>query len=56
MAAGYSTNPLFKKLGIKEGASVRLINPPRNYTALIGEIAGTLSFREKGGAGGEEGG
>jgi hypothetical protein len=51
MAAGYSTNPLFKKLGIKEGASVRLINPPRNYTALIGEIAGTLSFREKGGAG-----
>ena len=51
MAAGYSTNPLFKKLGIKEGASVRLINPPRNYTALIGEIAGTLSFREKGNAG-----
>ena len=51
MAAGYSTNPLFKKLGIKEGASVWLINPPHNYTALIGEIAGTLSFREKAGEG-----
>jgi len=48
MTAGYSTTPLYKKLGIKEGFSVKLINPPRNYTGLIGEIADTLHFCDGG--------
>lgn len=38
MAAGYSSTPLFKKLGIKEGFIVKLVNPPANYTKLIGDI------------------
>jgi hypothetical protein len=28
--AGYSSTPLLKKIGIKDGDSVLLINPPRN--------------------------
>ncbi len=42
MAAGYSTNPLYKKLGIKEGATALFINAPTNYNDLIGDIADTL--------------
>jgi hypothetical protein len=38
MAAGYSANPLFRKLGIKEGFHVRLIHAPLNYPQLIPEI------------------
>ena len=38
MAAGYSNTPLFKKLGMKEGFTVKLINAPRNYKELIGAI------------------
>src|SRR5438552_18333799 len=57
MNAGYSITPLYKKLGIKEGFSVKLIHPPRNYTGLIGEIAGTLHFCDGGtvGKSGKEG-
>jgi hypothetical protein len=47
MAAGYSTNPLHKKLGLKEGFNVLVINEPENYKALIGEIASTLYFNDK---------
>lgn len=36
MAAGYSPNPLSKKLGYKEGFVVRLINVPANYNELTG--------------------
>src|ERR1700679_84538 len=45
MAAGYSANPLYKKLGLKEGFSVKLIDPPDNYMALIGEFSGKLVFK-----------
>jgi hypothetical protein len=38
MAAGYSNTPLYKKLGMKEGFAVKLINAPDNYKELIGEI------------------
>jgi hypothetical protein len=44
MAAGYSANPLSKKLGLKEGYTVKLVNPPGNYKELIGELAGKLVF------------
>jgi len=38
MAAGYSSTPLFKKLGFKEGYAVKLIDPPSKYNKLIGDI------------------
>jgi hypothetical protein len=34
-AAGYSSTPLLKKLGIKSEMKVMLINQPRNYSELI---------------------
>ncbi len=36
MAAGYSSNPLYKKLGLKEGMSVKPVNAPAHYADLIG--------------------
>jgi len=33
--AGYSNTPLLKKLGIKEGMKILLINPPGNYDDLL---------------------
>ena len=44
MAAGYSTNPLFKKLGIKEGFSLKIINEPKHYRSLLGDVVNTLNF------------
>lgn len=38
MSTGYSKRPLFKKLGIKEGFKIRIINAPDNYFELLGEI------------------
>jgi len=35
---GYSGTPLFKKLGMKEGDVVKLINAPVHYNELIGEM------------------
>ena len=36
--AGYSGTPLVKKLGIKEGFSMLIINEPSNYSELLGTI------------------
>jgi len=47
MAAGYSGTPLHKKLGLKDGFTVRLINAPGNYKELIGDVK--LVYRSKGG-------
>jgi hypothetical protein len=33
MAVAYSSTPLFKKLGLKDGMNVTFINPPRGYAA-----------------------
>jgi hypothetical protein len=38
MSVGYSKKPLFKKLGIKEGTKIRILNAPDNYFELLGEI------------------
>jgi len=38
MPAGYSGTPLVKKLGIKEGFRLRIINEPENYFALLGDL------------------
>lgn len=35
MPAGYSPNPLYKKLGLKEGARLAPVHPPDNYAALL---------------------
>ena len=40
--AGYSVNPLSKKLGLKEGQTVKLINPPLNYAVMIGDVVDRL--------------
>jgi Protein of unknown function (DUF3052) len=45
--AGYSVNPLFKKLGLKEGLQVILINAPVNYKELIGEIHDKLIIKKR---------
>ena len=36
--AGYSATPLAKKLGIKSGYTVRLINAPENYFELFTDM------------------
>lgn len=36
--AGYSGTPLPKKLGIKEGSSVALVAPPKEFTATLGAL------------------
>lgn len=37
-AAGYSTTPLARKLGLKDGFRIRLIDPPAHYFALLGPL------------------
>lgn len=36
--AGYSGTPLPRKLGIKAGTKVALVNAPRNFEAVLGEL------------------
>jgi hypothetical protein len=36
--AGYSTTPLVKKLGIKEGSRVGFVNPPKNFKNELGTL------------------
>jgi len=36
--AGYSKTPLAKKLGIKEGFIIRLVNAPENYFDLLTDM------------------
>ncbi len=50
MAAGYSANPLYRKLGLKEGFHVKLIHAPDNYSRLIPEIFDKLNTRKAAGA------
>ena len=42
--AGYSGTPLVKKLGIKEGARVALVNAPENFQATLGELPDNVKF------------
>lgn len=45
--AGYSATPLNRKLGIREGSRVRVVNPPQDYARLIAPLPKnvTLSAR-----------
>jgi hypothetical protein len=38
MTAGYSGTPLIKKLGIKAGAKIAILNAPEGYDATLGEL------------------
>ena len=38
MTAGYSGTPLAKKLGIKEGSTVFVVNPPDDYADLLAPL------------------
>ena len=42
--AGYSGTPLVKKLGIKEGSRVALVNAPENFQTELGELPDNVKF------------
>jgi hypothetical protein len=42
-AAGYSGTPLPRKLGIKPGARVALVNAPDGFEATLGELPGGVA-------------
>lgn len=42
--AGYSGTPLPKKLGIKDGSRVALINAPKDFEAELGELPNNVEF------------
>ena len=42
--AGYSGTPLVKKLGIKEGSRVALVNAPNNFETELGELPDNVKF------------
>jgi hypothetical protein len=50
MVAGYSGTPLVKKLGIKPGDAIAIIDAPENYWDLLGELPKGVTV-ENGGTG-----
>ena len=44
MTAGYSGTPLVKKLGIKRGNRVALLQAPEHYLDLLGELPPALEI------------
>ncbi len=42
--AGYSSTPLAKKLGIKEGFRVALVNAPQDFQFELGELPHNVEF------------
>ncbi len=44
--AGYSQTPLAKKLGLKEGHIVRLVNQPKHYFKLFGDLPVSIRIIE----------
>ena len=44
--AGYSGTPLAKKLGIKPGFNIKLVNAPDNYFDLFTDLPVDLNFSE----------
>lgn len=42
--AGYSATPLVKKLGIKEGQKLFLVNAPKNYFKLVSSLPPNVSI------------
>jgi hypothetical protein len=46
--AGYSGTPLPKKLGLKTGHRVALLNAPPGFAAALGELPPALTFTDEG--------
>ena len=44
--AGYSSTPLAKKIGIKEGFVIRLVNAPKDYFALFTDWPDDVRIRK----------
>ena len=44
---GYSGTPLGKKLGLKPGMRVILLNPPSGYEALVAPVPPGVTFRRR---------
>ena len=42
--AGYSGTPLAKKLGIKEGSRIALVNAPKDFESELGELPDNVQF------------
>jgi hypothetical protein len=42
--AGYSGTPLPRKLGIKEGSRVALVNAPNDFESALGELPNNVEF------------
>lgn len=42
--AGYSSTPLPKKLGIKEGSRIGLVNPPKDFQSKLGKLPHGAEF------------
>jgi hypothetical protein len=49
--AGYSGTPLAKKLGIKPGSTVALIDAPDGFVTTLGELPEGVSFQQAAGTG-----
>lgn len=47
MSSGYSNTPLIRKLGMKPGNSVLLINEPPGYLDLLGKLPDGVHFLDK---------
>uniref|UniRef100_UPI004047BF7C DUF3052 family protein n=1 Tax=Roseivirga sp. TaxID=1964215 RepID=UPI004047BF7C len=45
--AGYSKTPLARKLGIKEGSTIKLVNQPENYFELFENFPENLIFESR---------
>lgn len=45
--AAYSDTPIVTKLGIKEGASINLVNEPDNFVQLLGSLPLGVRFKRK---------
>ena len=46
MTAGYSGTPLAKKLGIKDGHRVAVMNEPKEFRRLLGGASSDVSFQD----------
>lgn len=42
--AGYSSTPLAKKLGIKENCRIGLVNAPKDFQSVLGELPHGVTF------------
>lgn len=45
--AGYSGTPLAKKLGIKAGYHIKLVNAPKYYFSLFADLPGDIHIAER---------